>query len=542
MPHSPARRFSGIFISYRRDDSGGHAGRLLDRLSAHFGEDQIFMDIDYIEPGEDFVQVIEEAVGSCEILIALIGRGWPASRDETGRRRLDNPKDFVRLEIAAALDRHIRVIPVLVQGAPIPRPQDLPEDLLPLSRRHAFELSDLRWKHDVDRLIRSLEKILARQREAHRRAEQEEAERCDAEALQTAEVSEQLKQAAAETFSETFEETAPPRAVERAREQVEATPPAANLETKAAHTTSPSQPGTRPKRARLTVLTVVAVAALIVAVSAIALRQNWQPGKQLPPAETPSPPAGQVKKVTTGQVVAPSQLKVSETQAPPGMVYVPGGEFQMGNDAGDEYEKPAHAVTVNPFFIDQYEVTNEEYADFIIKTGHKPTPQTWTKGAYRDGEARRPVTGVTWHDADAYAKSVGKRLPTEAEWEFAARGTDGRRYPWGDKWRPGQANAGGMMRGMADVGAFKGASPFGAFDMVGNAWEWTSSELKAYPGGRLPEQPASDAKVLRGGSYQSNKSQATATYRLGWRASGEASYAETGFRCVKDITNAPTVP
>src|ERR1043165_3354644 len=112
----PVRQFSGIFISYRRNDSAGYAGRLFDGLSAHFGEDQIFMDIDYIEPGEDFVQAIETAVGSCEILIALIGPSWLTIENVTGRR-LDNPNDFVRLEIVAALARGIRVIPVLVQGA-----------------------------------------------------------------------------------------------------------------------------------------------------------------------------------------------------------------------------------------------------------------------------------------------------------------------------------------------------------------------------------------------------------------------------------------
>jgi hypothetical protein len=157
---------SNIFISYRRDDSAGHAGRLFDRLSAHFGDRQVFMDIDHIEPGEDFARAIEEAVGSCEILIALVGRDWLTSRDENGGRRLDNPNDFVRIEIAAALARGVRVIPLLVQGAQMPRPQELPEDLLPLSRRNALELSDARWKYDVDHLIAAMEKALAKQRGA----------------------------------------------------------------------------------------------------------------------------------------------------------------------------------------------------------------------------------------------------------------------------------------------------------------------------------------------------------------------------------------
>jgi formylglycine-generating enzyme required for sulfatase activity len=186
MPQAP-NQFSGIFISYRRDDSAGHAGRLFDRLTAHFGDDQIFMDIDHIEPGEDFVQVIEEAVGSCEILIAVIGQRWLASTDGTSRR-LDNPNDFVRLEIAAALNRDIHVIPVLVHGASMSGAQDLPDDLAGLARRNAFEVSDLRWKRDVDRLIRTLERILTKQREVQREEAKEKRRRHVASAVNRAPV------------------------------------------------------------------------------------------------------------------------------------------------------------------------------------------------------------------------------------------------------------------------------------------------------------------------------------------------------------------
>ncbi len=149
-----------IFISYRRHDTEGFAGRLFDQLANHFGEDQIFMDLDAIEPGEDFIEVIEEAVGDCHLMIAIIGRGWVTCTDGQGRRRLDNPEDFVRVEISAALERGIRVIPVLVQGASIPRADQLPEALAKLARRNAFELSSMRWKYDVGRLVATIEKIL----------------------------------------------------------------------------------------------------------------------------------------------------------------------------------------------------------------------------------------------------------------------------------------------------------------------------------------------------------------------------------------------
>ncbi len=148
-----------IFINYRREDSAGYAGRLFDRLEAHFGEDSIFMDIDDIEPGQDFVKVIQDAVESYDVLIALIGRRWASIEDDEGRRRLDDPDDFVRLEITTAIERDIRVIPVLVGGAKIPRASDLPEEMEALRRRNALEISDTRFHHDADRLIAALEAI-----------------------------------------------------------------------------------------------------------------------------------------------------------------------------------------------------------------------------------------------------------------------------------------------------------------------------------------------------------------------------------------------
>jgi hypothetical protein len=150
-----------IFLSYRREDSGGWAGRLYDRLSQHFGDEHVFMDVDTIEPGLDFVEVIQHAVQSCDVLLALIGRQWLTVADATGQPRLANPEDFVRLEIATALARDIRVIPVLVQDAPMPRAIDLPDDLKRLSRRNALEVSDTRFHSDVDRLITVLAGVLS---------------------------------------------------------------------------------------------------------------------------------------------------------------------------------------------------------------------------------------------------------------------------------------------------------------------------------------------------------------------------------------------
>jgi formylglycine-generating enzyme required for sulfatase activity len=148
-----------IFLSYRRDDSSGHAGRLYDRLGQHFGRDNLFMDVDTIALGLDFVEAIQDAVGSCDVLLAVIGRQWLTSTDSQGRRRLDNPEDFVRLEILTALERRIPVIPVLVGGASMPRSTELPDMLPSFARRQALVVGD-RFHPDVNRLIAALELVL----------------------------------------------------------------------------------------------------------------------------------------------------------------------------------------------------------------------------------------------------------------------------------------------------------------------------------------------------------------------------------------------
>ena len=150
----------GIFISYRREDSAGYAGRLYDRLATQFGADNVFMDVEGIEPGVDFVDAIGRAVGSCEVLIVIIGREWLSAGPE-GKRRIDDPSDFVRIETAAALVRGIRVVPVLVEGATMPRANELPTPLAALARRQAVELTHKQWDATTGELIRTLDKILA---------------------------------------------------------------------------------------------------------------------------------------------------------------------------------------------------------------------------------------------------------------------------------------------------------------------------------------------------------------------------------------------
>jgi hypothetical protein len=155
-PHATSR----IFISYRREETAYPAGWLFDRLVEHYGEGQIFKDVDSIELGDDFVEVITKAVGSTDVLLALIGDEWLTVTDEDGRRRLDDPADFVRVEIEAALARAVRVIPILVDGARMPRADELPASLAPLARRQALELNPSRFASDTTRLLKVLENTL----------------------------------------------------------------------------------------------------------------------------------------------------------------------------------------------------------------------------------------------------------------------------------------------------------------------------------------------------------------------------------------------
>ena len=151
---------SRIFISYRRTEADFPAGWLYDNLVAQFGRDQIFKDVDSIEPGEDFAEVIADAVGSCDVLLVLIGDRWLTITDEDGKRRLDDPTDLIRLEIEAALARDVRVIPILVGRTGMPPAEQLPASLVRLARRQALELSPSRFKSDMARLLRALDKTL----------------------------------------------------------------------------------------------------------------------------------------------------------------------------------------------------------------------------------------------------------------------------------------------------------------------------------------------------------------------------------------------
>ncbi len=367
---------AGIFLSYRREDSSGYGVAIYDRLSQHFGQELIFRDIDTMDFGVDFVEEIERAVSVCDVLIALIGRSWLTVGDEQGNRRLDDPEDFVRLEIETALKRNIRVVPALVGGATMPKAKDLPESLSKLARRHALILGDASFRADLERLIQNLEKIATKH-------------------------SDQRASASA------------------AESQVESVSP----------------------------------------------------------------------------IVKP----------PENMILIPKGPFLYGEDRHRE-EIPYD------YYMDIYLVTNQQYKGFVLDNGYG-TKTCWSEEgwSWKEKEAIKspgywnnstwnkpdhPVVGVSYYEAEAYAKWAGKRLPTEQEWEKAARGTDGREYPWGEEFDATKCNS--KESGFATTSPVtkyaNGVSPYGCYDIAGNVWEWCASWY----------DDDKDYRVLRGGSWSSD--------------------------------------
>ncbi len=220
------------------------------------------------------------------------------------------------------------------------------------------------------------------------------------------------------------------------------------------------------------------------------------------------------------------------------MVPVPAGAFLMGSGAGEAEEAPAHRRTMPEFMIDKCEVTNSQYARYLAAT-HAPPPPTWTGPLPPAGSENLPVTCVTWFEAMQYAAWAGTRLPTEAEWEKAARGADGRAFPWGDADDPALRNLDSQR--LQPVGSRPGnASPCGALDMSGNAWEWTADWYAAYPGASARSiHFGTKYKVVRGGGAEylysiANRGDVTQRARL----CTYGSHDFVGFRCVRDVDPA----
>ena len=256
-----------------------------------------------------------------------------------------------------------------------------------------------------------------------------------------------------------------------------------------------------------------------------------------PPTPTPQPTAAPTETAVPEPTATPAeeatqapaeQATEAPTEAPPPtsppapaitdiMVEIPAGPFAMGSDEGDREDKPAHEVDLPAYEIDKFEVTNADYSAFVEATGYQTDAeqqgkQSW-RDAYKEGRENHPVVKVSWNDAVAFCEWVGKRLPTEAEWEKAARGTDPTNYwPWGSDWDPSRCNSyfnapPDTFAYSAPVGLFEaGQSPYAIYDMAGNVWEWVNDWYDAgyysvSPDSNPTGPDSGDFKVFRGGGW-----------------------------------------
>jgi sulfatase modifying factor 1 len=408
---------ASVFISYRRRDSAGYAGRLYDRLVKAFGSGHVFMDTEQIASGEDFAEAIDARIATCEVFLAVIGPRWLKAADEDGRRRLDAPDDSVRMEIAAGLSRGLLVIPVLVEVTGLPRAEALPGELVRLCELQAMELREGPFHQDVDRLL------------------------------------------------------------ERIADATD-----------------------QPKK-----------------------------------LQEPSLPAGTIR------VHPRDECEYS---------WIPPGQFVMGRVPGDnlqeeryDIEKPRHPVSISRgFWISRGPVTVAAYKRYAaarripMPRSPKDNPNWWKND--------HPIVNVTWAQARDYCAWVGGRLPTEAQWEYAARGgIDGQIYPWGNDIDPSRANYSDNRdwQGTSPVGTFP-AKGFSLYDSAGNVFEWVAdwydenlyATRSPHTATLDPQVYRSDTgkRVVRGGSWQSIPSEVRTSLR-GFQTPNDG-FTDFGFRSLVD--------
>ena len=455
-----------IFISYRRADSQWAAARLYDLLAREFPDDRIFMDVEEIAPGEDFVKVLEDQVGACDVFLALIGPEWLSMQAQSGERRLEERGDFVRIEIADALKRPDTVtIPVLLDDAAPPAEADLPEDLRPLARRQFARLSHTGFRGEAPRLVEAIRGALAAKRPA------------------------------------------------------------------------PAKPPRRPGRVVKPALALIAAVA-VVAACAVAYDRLTRPAD----------PSG-----------TPDLAAFRECDLCPEMVAIPAGSFQMGSPEDEEHrnssEGPQMQITVPRFAIGRTEVLWLEYRA-CVDAGR--CAKIYDDGGPKEGAA---AAGLSWDDAQAYIGWLNEqvpgepyRLPSEAEWEYAARAGTTTAYPWGET--PDRAHA-NMGREVCCIGAAEGADKwvgvapvaqfpangFGLHDMAGNLSEWVedvwTDELSYRPTDGKPFFREGDDRwahrhVVKGGSF----TDFPWLVRPAARTSNDRNWrnGHYGFRVARDMT------
>jgi iron(II)-dependent oxidoreductase len=257
---------------------------------------------------------------------------------------------------------------------------------------------------------------------------------------------------------------------------------------------------------------------------------------------------GEAEAEAEAEVEAEAEAEPAPAPIPEDMVSIPAGSFTMGQDGSKPKNGPAHSVDLPAFEIDRFEVTNDEFARFVDETSYvtyaeENSSKNWRDAAEAKG-GNHPAVYVTWDDAKAYCEWAGKRLPTEAEWEKAARGEDGRVYPWGNDFPSsdeidqfGNFYETGL-RSTFPVGAFeKGASPYGVYDLAGNVREWVEDFFLAYEGAAADADPffGEENRVNRGGGwFDGEDGELVTTYNRNAGPPGTSANDDIGFRCARD--------
>lgn len=471
-----------IFISYRRADSRKDAGRIYDRLVEAFGKENIFKDVDNIPLGKDFRGVLREAVAQCDIQLAIIGKQWLDIKDEAGNRRLDNPGDFVRIEVESALQRDsCIVIPVLVDNAPMPRADMLPPDLRELAFKNAAVVrDDPDFHNDITRIIQSLGG-------GHTIPSKPQTAAYD---VHTA-ISE---------FYRAFDE----QQWERARELLAEirtsgkAPRMFNVDAHEQEIWDALEAAERDKQYDLLHLMTKRANPKRVRE---ALQDFWQDF----PDYDPDGIAQSVGVKPTAPRILP---------APFDWIEIPAGAVTI----------EGKTETIPAFHIAKYPITNAQYAKFIEAGGYHEE-KWWTDAGWEQREKDRwteprhwansrwngveqPVVGVSWYEAVAYCQWLSEvtggniSLPTEQQWQRAAQGDDNRIYPWGNNWDCNRCNNSvepchSEQTTVVRQYEGKNDSFFKVVDMAGNVWEWCRT---AYETGSQ-DLNGTDVRVLRGGSW-----------------------------------------
>lgn len=548
-----------IFISYRRSDSRKTTGRIADQLINKFGRKNVFLDVSHgsIPIGSDWERVLENRVASCDVLLVIIGKEWLRILDE----RKNEPNDFVRREIEHGLklrDR-IHIIPVLVDDAPEPSAANLPESIQDLTKFQNLTIPDNSFFDEgIRRLISAISRksprlnlvfgitlltiimiaIWTATSFSPDLAETNFVSSFLANATETASRTPSPTPTVTDTPTSTYTATytSSPSATDTLIPTNTDTPthtptstdtltPTYTATHTATNTATPTKTATNTPTDTQTYTPTNTATYTSTATSTSTHTPTHTPTYTATSTSTHTPTITPFPSVEFNSSWNP-QIHVFSDMNDMDMVLVPIGCFMMGSNNGDDDEKPVHEQCIEtPFWIGRFEVTNSQYG---------------SDGAF--SAPARPRDNVQWEEANAYCRSLGGRLPTEVEWEFAARGPDSLVYPWGNDFVDDNVvfylfpNTDEQRGGTELVGsAPNGVSWVGAQDMSGNLWEWTSSYYHPYPyETNISENQITSNHVARGGSWSSSESRIRAANRL--NGTPDAGLDNIGFRCVRDYS------